>query len=129
MFEETNNRPLSLAMPLTNWFPVDDSNARLPDFIATAVPLLKAYEAKLGDQAFFNGADGPHYGEFGLFHVVDLVGHLDPGALAGLGALRAWAGRVAALPGVAAYLAARPKAMSGDVGRAGSRIATTPFDG
>ena len=131
MFEATNSRPLSLAMPLTNWFGADDSDQRLPAFVAAAVPLLAAYDAQLGEQVFFRGADGPHYGEFGLWHVVDLVRGLQPSVLDGLGSLKKWYARMAALPGVAdyGYLAARPKAMCGKVGREGSVIATRPIDG
>ena len=129
MFEQCNNRPLSLAMPLTNWFDAEESNKRLPAFLEEAIPLLKEFEAKLGEQAFFYGPDGPHYGEFGLWHVVNLVHGLHPDALDDLGALTAWADRIAALPRVYPYLAERPKAMSGNVGRPGSRIATTPLDG
>lgn len=72
----------------------------------------------------FMGGTAPHYGEFNLWHWVDNVRTLG-GATVAPGArpkLTAWMAALEALPGVAAYLAERPKTGTGEIGKPNSLV-------
>mmetsp|Transcript_7960 Transcript_7960/g.11897 ORF Transcript_7960/g.11897 Transcript_7960/m.11897 type:complete len:354 (-) Transcript_7960:15-1076(-) len=129
MFNACNSGPLALAMPLANRASISESKEQLPEWMSTTLPLLQAYEKSLRTiqkssattGPFFNG-EKPHYGEFGLFHVVDLIRFLDPSTLDTLPMLQAWSVSMSSLHGIKEYLSTRPQACTWQIGMKGSRM-------
>jgi len=129
IFRISNTPPLSMNMPLTNWFSSEDAEKKIPDSIAMTQKTLNELELelKVSGGAFFGG-NQPHYGDFGLFHVVDLYLTLTKPSPKLSETWRTWYHKIRCLPGVKQYLQERPKAMSGRVGKPGSRITKYPLD-
>ena len=126
MFDACGTEPLSKLNPITNFLPAAQAEPQLAAAVADSVKALKAFESKLSGNFF--GGEKPHYGEFALLHVTNLLKMNDAKAFASLGALVPWYERMATLPRVKEYLKARPKAASGSVGMPDSRIATLKLD-
>lgn len=130
------NTALNDVNPLTNWFPVDVAFPKIPVYLTKALGILADLSAELEASGgpFFGGVL-PHYGDFGLFHVVNLMHTLqkaEVGQKPLLSALKpcwaAWYQAMLTLPNIAAYIASRPVAGTGAVGREGSRLATMLLD-
>uniref|UniRef100_A0A0G4EYH5 GST C-terminal domain-containing protein n=1 Tax=Chromera velia CCMP2878 TaxID=1169474 RepID=A0A0G4EYH5_9ALVE len=129
VFDLSNTRPLDLLNPLTNWFSAEDSRAKQVEMIPMCVEAFKAAAEHFPGEGPFFGGDSPHYGDFGMFHVVSLLRGLNRDAFASLGPKwTTFYDRMAALPGVKEYLAERPQAGTGTVGRPGSLSFTEPLD-
>uniref|UniRef100_A0A7S2LXF7 Glutathione transferase n=1 Tax=Zooxanthella nutricula TaxID=1333877 RepID=A0A7S2LXF7_9DINO len=110
--------------PMLNRLPKEEAEALIPAYVAALPGTLKYLAGELGGRRFFGG-DAPHYADFQVWHYVDNMRTLDGGAtLEALGepgeVLQAWYDAVAALPGVAEYLASRPRLGTGQVGLEGS---------
>lgn len=118
----------SLVNPCLNWFPQEEAELKLQALPMAAVAFLRSLLPMFtGSGGAFFGGVAPHYGEFNLFHYMDNLVTLDGGAsLAALGKdgepLKKWFEAMQSLPGVASYLAERPQAGNGSVGRPGSII-------
>jgi glutathione S-transferase len=127
MMEMVMAGPSEQLMMATNLFPAADAETKLPSIVADTVKELAPIGKELKGNFF--GGDAPHYGEFGLFHVVDLLRVNDAKVFDTLGGgWKSWFDLMLKLPGIEAYLNARPKANGGEVGFPGSRIATLPLD-
>jgi len=118
-----------LVNPLLNWFAEEDCADRIGPFIEGFPAFYEHVAPLLADAPgpFFGGAE-PNYGDFQIFHITNNLTTLDGGAIlkaleATQPSIVAWYNAVLELPAVAAYLAARPQAGSGDVGRPGSLMA------
>jgi len=114
--------------PILNWFPREEAEAQIPEYLAAAPATWRHLAGELGDRTFFGGV-APHYADFAVFHYLDNLCTLDGGAtLAGLGsegvALRKWYEAMCGLPAVSAYISERPQPGSGLVGKPGSIMAT-----
>ena len=126
MFVASNTSPLSDLNPLLNWFPKEEAQSKIKPSVDAALKALGKFKLK-GD---YFGGKVPHYGEFGLWHNVDLLLKVEPNALSKLGKdWAAWYERIADNRDVKAFLQCRPKAGTGSVGKAGSMMATMPLDG
>jgi len=129
IFRISNTPPLNMNMPVTNWFMAEDAEKKIPDCIANTLKALESLEPELiGSGGAFLGGKQPHYGDFGLFHVVNLFFTLTKPSPKLTDVWRTWYDNIRCLPGVKEYLEERPKAMSGKVGRPGSRITIYPLD-
>ena len=58
----------------------------------------------------FFGGEQPHFGDFGLLHILDLTVTVKPDSLDSSKAMQSWLQNMKALPAIAKYLAERPKA-------------------
>ena len=86
------------------------------------MPILKDFEARLLENGgpFFSSAT-PGIGDLCLFAYMDLILTLIPEILDQAGPfMQAWFKTCAALPGIGAYLAARPQLGAGALGQPGS---------
>lgn len=127
MYDVCNTAPCAGAQALLNWFTVAESEPKLAGDIAAIITEIKKFESQLTGPFF--GGEKPHYGEFALMHLVDVLKSLDPKTLDTLGSkFSTWFAGMCNLKGVKGYLKSRPKAKSGSVGREGSRIATLDVD-
>lgn len=81
---------------------------------------LTAAQRILGSQPFFGGGPGPSYGDFALFHIVDLTLLVQPNSLDAFPGLSAWFKSIRALPAIAAYLEVRPTKATPGWGKPGS---------
>jgi len=148
LFRIGQEQPLLFMHQVVNMFPADECKPHIPPGVCTAVHLLHSMDRRMRDGPFFGGEE-PHYGDFSIFHIVDLVNTLDPtwkmqgfpgwddedGKGRGFHAtwIR-WYDKMANLPGVKEYLAERPKAKyQGDaetpcIGKKGSLINARPLD-
>lgn len=129
IFRISNTQPLSMLMPLTNWFSVEEAEKMIPASVGQTLKTLDSLEPELTKSggAFFGG-NLPHYGDFGIFHVVNLYLTLSKPSPTLPNAWKRWYENMRTLPGVKQYLEERPKAMSGRVGKPGSRITVYPLD-
>ena len=94
--------------------------------VAEAVKVLSSLKPP---SPYFGGAQ-PHYGDFALWHCVDLCVLLDPSVLSKLGAaIASWYTTIKEDKPIALYLKSRPKAGLGKVGKLGSLIYTTDLEG
>lgn len=69
---------------------------------------LKKLERHLGTQNFFGGKS-PLFGDFAVFHILDLILFLNPSALDEFPTLTSFVRRVESLPAIRKYLDKRPK--------------------
>ena len=79
LYKMSQTRPLGLCNPLLNWFSKEDSRAKLDDYLEIAIPEFKKLQIELGNQNFFSGEEEPGYGEFGIFHLADVIQSLKSG--------------------------------------------------
>ena len=109
--------------PILNWFEKDsnDFHTKYASYFAAFPGRMQAALDILKDKKFFGG-DSPHFGDFGLFHVVDLSITVQPSCLDDFPIIKSWYDRVLKIPRVSKYLQERPKAGTGSVGKAGSLI-------
>jgi len=127
MFEVVNAPVCSQIMFATNLMPAAEAEGKLTNIVADCIKEVQAFGSEL--KGTFFGGDKPHYGEFALFHEIDLLRINDASVFATLGEQwKSWFEAMLKLPGIEAYLKSRPKSMSGEVGFPGSRIATLPLD-
>lgn len=105
--------------PLVTYFVKDSEpyTAAHQKYFSALPARLTACAKMLGDKQFFGGS-APHYGDLALFHICDATTIVKSDALEAFPTLVAWKNRSASLPGVAEYLAKRPRAP--DVGMPGS---------
>jgi len=117
----------SIAMvdPILNFFDEKVARERVAPYLeTTAKGLVKWLGEQLGAD-YLGGSRGPSIADFQLFHAVNNVCTLDGGktlAEAAPEAVREWYARIAGIPEVAAYLEARPKPGSKEVGNEGTII-------
>lgn len=97
--------------PIFNGFKAD-APAEVAAHFALFATRCEQLQRLLGSQPFFGGAS-PLWADFTAFHFWDLSVAVRPEAAKGLEAMAAWAGRMRAVPAVAAQLAARPPAGPG----------------
>eukprot|EP00929_Paragymnodinium_shiwhaense_P079489 TRINITY_DN41390_c0_g1_i2.p1 TRINITY_DN41390_c0_g1~~TRINITY_DN41390_c0_g1_i2.p1 ORF type:complete len:193 (+),score=46.73 TRINITY_DN41390_c0_g1_i2:301-879(+) len=114
--------------PLLNFFPREESEKRIPEYLSDVRAAVKYLAEELGDGPFFCG-EAVTYADFGVFHYVDNIRTLDGGAamdrLGDAGAkLRSWEQAMREIPAIAECLAERPQPGTGAVGKAGSIINT-----
>ena len=108
---------------ITNMYPTRHAVEQSGAVREHAVQFLQPFSTLLDGADFFGGAT-PGYGELALWYLVedcllvapDLLDHLDA-------ALKQWYARVAALPGLADYLASRPQVGEGTYGMARQPLA------
>eukprot|EP00287_Rhodomonas_sp_CCMP768_P004648 CAMPEP_0196723330 /NCGR_PEP_ID=MMETSP1091-20130531/5461_1 /TAXON_ID=302021 /ORGANISM="Rhodomonas sp., Strain CCMP768" /LENGTH=235 /DNA_ID=CAMNT_0042065217 /DNA_START=54 /DNA_END=761 /DNA_ORIENTATION=- len=129
IFDVGNEQPVSMLNPLTNWFSAEESASKVGGILPDVMKTLVAVSDDLPEDKPFFGGDKPHYGDFGLFHYIDILRTLDDAEYRKLGdKWAAWYSSMANLPGVKELLLSRPKAGTGEVGRPGSRVHTMPLD-
>jgi len=129
MFEISNEK-FKEALSLSNLVPADQAEKDIPGAIENCVKELAKMEEELSSlkKPFFGGME-PHFGEFGLFHAVNLVLSLAKNSSSGIPAVwMKWYNGMAELPAVKEYLNERPKAGSGKIGFPGSRMFTLDLD-
>jgi len=119
--------PFDEIMMATNLKPAADVEPKLGSIVAECVKELAPYGKQL--KATFFGGDAPHFGDFAVFYIVDLMRLNDAKVLETLGGgWPSWFDAMRKLPGIEAYLESRPKANGGEVGFPDSRMATLPLD-
>jgi len=129
MFRVSNTDPLAKVNYLMNINKAEEVDGMIAGFIEEMLKALSTFEPELNElkHPFFGGEE-PHYGEFGLFHVINLfLGLAQPSPELPVVWMK-WYGNMSQLPGVNEYLKERPKAKSGKIGFPGSRIATLDID-
>ena len=128
MYRACCDAPFGTLSRLTSIVPAEEAAGLLPAVIAATLDTLKAFEESIKGRCFFGG-EHPHYGEFALMHVVELLRLNDAAAFASLGeSWAAWLVAMRALPRVKEYLQSRPRAGSASAGWAGSRIVTVALE-
>lgn len=115
--------------PILNFFEVEEAKQRLPPLLAAIGGFLDYIGPILSStQPPFFGGTAPHYADFLLWHYMNNLSTLDGGTtLVRLNsehavAIRDWYDAVARLPAISNYVAERPPAGSGMVGRSVSVI-------
>lgn len=110
--------------PIRNFYAKDSDayNAAYQKYFAALPARLTACAKLLGDKPFFGG-DAPHFGDLALFSICFNTSVVNAESLTAFPTIVAWMKRCEALPGVAKYLASRPRAP--DVGVPGSFINPT----
>jgi len=129
MFEISNEK-FGKTITLSNLVKVEDAEKDIPDALEIAVKELAKMEEELASlkEPFFGG-EQPHYGEFGLFHAVNIVLTLSKKASSEIPAIwMKWYSAMAGLPAVKEYLSERPQAGTGKTGFPGSRMFTLKLD-
>jgi hypothetical protein len=110
--------------PIAN-IPLEEAEEKLVRYLGAFASAYAQLERDvLQEQGVFMGGQEPHFGEFGVFHIVDMVCTLDGGSSLGEQSteLQAWFTAMQALPAISSYLDARPK--PGSIGVPGSIFAT-----
>lgn len=126
LFELCMDGPLAALNPLVNWIPKEEAAPKVGSTVAEAIKVLCALKPP---SPFYGGAQ-PHYGDFALWHCVDLCVLVDPTALGKLGAaIESWYARIKDDRPIAAYLKCRPKPGTGKVGKLGSLIYARDLEG
>ena len=116
-----NSNPENCAW-LLNMFKWRDAAPKVPAYISRVMPALRQLDAQLAT-TFFAGEDAPGVGDIGLFATVDMIVTIYPqlfGDDTELPRLKAWYAAMAALPGIAEYLSARPQLGARKQGNPGS---------
>jgi len=129
IFDISNTKPLTTSVMLVNFKSAEEGKKMLPDVIAETMKVLEPLELELSMSggAFFGGKE-PHYGDFGLFHAINIFLSISKPSPKLSDAWKEWYGNMCSLAGVKEYLAERPQAMSGKVGFPGSLITTVDID-
>jgi len=106
-----------------NWFEKDSANFndKHASYFAAFPGRMSAAQDILNDKKFFGG-DSPHFGDFGLFHAVDVSLTVHPSCLDNFPAMKSWYDRIVQIPRISTYLQQRSQAGTGRVGKAGSLI-------
>mmetsp|Transcript_30314 Transcript_30314/g.54895 ORF Transcript_30314/g.54895 Transcript_30314/m.54895 type:complete len:236 (+) Transcript_30314:99-806(+) len=121
--EAVMSTALLLINPLLNWFSVEEAEEKIPSFLASVPDAYKliASTTMIGKNGPFCCGPDVSYGDFVIFHHLDLIRTLDGGAtLAGHKAMTAFWKRMNELPALQEYLATRETS----VGRPGSILET-----
>lgn len=107
---------MNVINPICNWFP-NESEKQLQEkvnFFDTVFPKFGDYCTTLLNDKLYFGGHAPHFGDFCLFHVINLMSILNPEYISSrYPLLAAWYGRMQSLPGVDEYLAERAKSSAG----------------
>jgi len=130
IFDISNTEPLTKSVFLVNFKKTAEEVEKMrPDVIADTMKVLEPLELELNMSggAFFGGKE-PHYGDFGLFHAINVFLSISKPSPKLSDAWKGWYGNMCSLPVVKKYLAERPQAGSGKVGFPGSLIATVDID-
>jgi len=129
IFRISNTEPLTDCTVLTTLLSAEEAEPKIPKCIADVLKVLESLEPELliSEHSFFGGKT-PHYGEFGLFHVVNLFLTLSKPSPKLPNTWKEWYNNMCSLPGLKEYLDERPKAMAGKEGKSGSRIDTIDLD-
>lgn len=101
--------------PLCNFFPPDSDNfaAKKEEYFTTTLPRVATYATRiLGSNDFFGG-DSPHFGDFALFHYLDLSTFIESECLKSFPELTSWLLRMRHLPTIAEYLSRRENVKAG----------------
>lgn len=115
-----NGALLDSVAHITNMYPSSSAVTQSTRVRAQATQFFGEFGAMLGEDPFFGGGT-PGYGDIGLWMLAEDCNLMVPNLLDDLGdKLKQWYERVAALPGLAEYLASRPQVGSGVYGMPGS---------
>eukprot|EP01035_Chromulina_nebulosa_P035964 gene35964-48375_t len=95
--------------PILNAFPYDSETYRTKydNYFKILPAKLAAVIKILGNKKFFGG-EGPHHGDFALFHILDNVQTVVPGYLNEYPSLLIWDSEIRSLPAIKTYLDSRP---------------------
>jgi len=129
MFYVSNTDPLAKVNYIMCIHKAEEADGMIPGFIEEMLKALSTFEQELNnlEHPFFGGKE-PHYGEFGLLHVINLfLGLAQPSPKLPVVWMK-WYDNMCKLPGLNEYLKERPKAKSGKVGFPGSRLETLDLD-
>mmetsp|Transcript_10457 Transcript_10457/g.8060 ORF Transcript_10457/g.8060 Transcript_10457/m.8060 type:complete len:210 (-) Transcript_10457:155-784(-) len=94
--------------PIVNIFTGELFETKKAEYMGGFPKKAQALVKRLGEKKFFCG-DEVTYGDFSVYHVLDMVLLLDEKALVDFPTLVAWMGRVAELSGVKEYLQTRAR--------------------
>lgn len=120
LLKESQNKPLSMCMPLLNFFPKSDIHDKLVDFLKSALKIFKNYETKLSDKDFFAGSS-VGIGDFAVFFLCGVIISLKGDFFEGFtDNFKNWITRMRELPGLKEYLDDRPKCGTGQIGKEGT---------
>jgi glutathione S-transferase len=107
---------------LNFWPTLTDTYAQNKDNYFKNFPRYAGYATKLlGNNAFFVG-DAPAYGDFSMFHILDIATAVEPRCMDGFPELQQWMSRMCQLPGLREYLEVHKR--QGDLGMCGTLIQT-----
>lgn len=116
-FTDTLGSSFGSSNPLLNWHSVQDAEPKIAEFLPKVADAYQEIDAVIGNGPYVCGS-APSYGDFVIFHHLDLIFTLDGGAtLAQHDGMRAYWERMSALPAVQAHLRQRAGV---SVGRPGS---------
>jgi len=129
LFAACFESPFIDLMPLTNMTLAAEAESELSGCVDKCVQALAGWTPQLQASAAFFGGAAPHYGDFGVLYAVEMLRTADSAIVEQLGSCwESWYAAMRALPGIDRYLQCRAKAMGGEIGFPGSRIATLPLD-
>eukprot|EP01037_Dinobryon_pediforme_P019745 gene19745-20216_t len=95
--------------PVFNFYPIDgpDFSNKKAEFYTKLADRLPCLAKILNGKQFYGGST-PHFGDFALFHVIDLALEVDPLCLKDSVEIAEWTNRMKAIPSVESYLKQRP---------------------
>lgn len=111
--------------PILNWHVAggEEWTASHDRYFKLLPQWMTAAQKILGEKEYFGG-ETPHFGDFGLFHIVNNTLTVSPQSLDSFPAILAWSGRMLALESVQKYFSERPHGGTPNWGRPGSFITT-----
>jgi len=120
----SQNKPLASANPIVNIFAMDDeqTQVKIQAWTEQALPVWKEIEERLVSSGgpFLAGTE-PGVGDLGLLHCFDVAQIANPEIFADFGEeFTTWVESTKTLPGVADYMASRPRLGQQVVGKPGS---------
>lgn len=112
--------------PIVNWFEFgsEDFQKACDNYFAALPSRLASAQRILGSQKFYGGGDGPCFGDFALFHILDNTLLVRPDALETFPGLYSWFQTIQSLTSIKSYMANRPGKHTPGWGKPGSYIMT-----